>query len=87
MAADIGDSRGVNRLANAGRGERQLTLGDTGLDATAARWASMTSSRRLARGSQNDNALERLQRDSGGYPPGQMRVFQDQLNKGTDNTT
>lgn len=88
-------SAGVNHLANAGRAnDNSLTLGagisDQGLDSTSARWSDLTPHGVLTTtagtGSQDDNPWERLQRDSGGYAPGSMARFQDQLDQGTDNT-
>jgi hypothetical protein len=33
-------------------------------------------------GSQDDTSWERLQRERGGYQPGQFTIMQDQLNQG-----
>jgi hypothetical protein len=86
---------GVNHVTNAGRGNAgSITLNgsagisDEGLDSTSAGWNSLTPRGVLASvvgGSQDDTPWEQLQRDSGGYEPGQMPVFEDQLTNGSDN--
>ena len=80
---------GHTPLANMGRSnDNSLTLNDTGLDQTSEHWAATTPHGVLQTalgGSQDDSAFERLQRDSsGGYQPGSMAQFQDQLSAGTN---
>ena len=83
VAHQVNDTR-----ANAG----SLTLNDTasigdqGLDETSARWAATDSPRRARhdRGRTDDGSSSAFQRDSGGYAPGSMTEFQDQLDQGSD---
>ena len=96
--ADIGGSHnaafsdGLNFTQNTGKANAgSITLGtDTGLDQTSERWSSMTPHgvvhQALNAGSQgDDSSFERLQRDSsGGYQPGSMATFQDQIDQGSN---
>ena len=94
--ANIGGSQtdafgaGINHLTNTGRSnESSITLGDAGLGQTSARWDGMTPHSVLAStaGGQDDSPFERVQRESGGYQPGQIENFQDQISNGDDDNT
>lgn len=63
------------------------SIADQGLDATSARWSSMTPHGVLqtALGGSEDASWQDMQRTAGTYQPGQMPALQDQLSAGSDN--
>jgi hypothetical protein len=91
-------SAGISHQVNPGRANASsITLNDTasiadqGLDETSQRWAATTPHAVLrtamGAGSQDDGSWERLQRGGGGYAPGSMAEFQDQLDQGSNDNT
>lgn len=82
---------GVDHLTNAGRansGSITLGMADQGLDVTSARWDSLSPrgvlNTAMGAGSPDDGSWERVERGAGGYAPGSMETFQDQLTDGSD---
>ena len=80
---------GVNHLTTGRANTSSVTL-DGGLQADSDRQSGMSPHGVLGTamsGGQDDGSWERFQRTSGGYQPGQMENFQDQLDQGSDNQT
>jgi hypothetical protein len=84
---------GVAHQVNPGRANAgSITLNgtastaDQGLDQTAQHWAATTPHAVLATtaGAGSDGSWQRMQRDAGGYAPGQMENLSDQLSNGND---
>jgi hypothetical protein len=85
---------GVNHVTNTGRANAgSITLGGplqvgSGTQGSTPHGVLATAlgASQTARTGQDDASLEQYQRDSGGYVPGSMGRFQDQLTSGSDNT-
>ncbi|MGH3401880.1 MAG: hypothetical protein ACRDRJ_05060 [Streptosporangiaceae bacterium] len=60
--------------------------GDEGLDASSDRWNSLTpvGVTQTASTGQADPVFEQLQREQGGYAPGQMPALADRVEQGSD---